>query len=163
MRIRETLIALLISLGLQCVGQEVMSINAYLAIGKLADLDTLYQSGVDADSTRAAFGDRQDEFMRNYSAFYQEMDRYLDAHDFTWDDTTKCFNKLYFRADGKMDKYFYGFRGSVTPEKQQRFEKLATAFLKVYRFPMTNAIPFRQCGSSTFMPRAIKEVVPETR
>ena len=153
MRLSETLIGILLTSGLPCGAQEVMSIEAYHAIGKLSDLDTLYQSGVDADSTRAAFGDRQEEFIRNYSAFYKELDKYLSGHNFTWEDTTRCFNKLYFHPDGRVDKYLYGFRGSVPQEKQQRFEELATAFLKDYRFPMTNAVPFRQCGPCTFVPK----------
>lgn len=159
MRTNQAFSVLLISFGLPCLGQEVMSIDAYHVIGKLSDLDTLYQSGVDSDSTKAAFGDRQDEYMKSYSAFYKELNTYLSVHDFTWDDTTKCFNKLYFHPDGKMDKYFYSFRGSVPPEKQQRFEELATAFLKDYRFPMTNAVPFRQCGGSTFLPKVPEQPV----
>lgn len=151
---RAALFGILLATCLPSEGQEVMSIEAYRAIGKLTDLDTLYQSGVDADSTRAAFGDRQDEFMSNYYAFYKELDTYLYAHGFAWDDTTRCFNKLYFHPDGRMDKYLYGFRGQVLPEKQRRFEELATAFLKAYRFPLSNGIPFRQCGPCTFVPKA---------
>ncbi len=154
MLFRKTLVVVLLAVGVPCTAQEVVSIKAYHAIGQLNDLDTLYQSGVDADSTRAAFGDRQEEFIQNYNAFYKDLNKYLFAHDFRWEDTTKCFNKLYFHPDGKVDKYLYSFRGSVSSEKQLLFEELATAFLKDYRFPMMNAIPFRQCGSSTFVPQA---------
>lgn len=154
MRTGTALSVILLATSLPCISQEVMSIEAYRSIGHITDLDTLYMSGVDVDSTRAAFGDRQDEFMRNYSGFYKELDAYLVAHGFAWDDTTRCFNKLYFHPDGKMDKYLYGFRSKVPPEKQLRFESLATDFLKDYRFPMTNPVPFRQCGPCTFVPKA---------
>ena len=153
MRSGTAISALLLSAGLPCISQEVMSIAAYRSIGQINDLDSLYVSGVDSDSTKAAFGDRQDEFMKSYSAFYHALNDYLDAHDFTWEDTARCFNKLYFHPDGRVDKYLYSFRGSVPPEKQLRYEELATAFLKDYRFPMSAAVRFRQCGPSTFVPK----------
>lgn len=143
----------LLALRSSCSGQDVMSIEAYRSVGKMSDLDTLYRSAVDADPTRSAFGDRQDEFVTNYNSFYRDLNSYLAAHDFVWDDTTRCFNKLYFHPDGRMDKYLYGFRGQVPGEKQKRFEELTRDFLKGYRFPMTAPEPFRQCGPSTFLPK----------
>ncbi len=149
---RRALTFLTLAGGLCCNAQSVMSIEEYRSHGRISELDSLYQSSVQVDSTLAAFRGQEEEFIECYSVFYKELNDYLYAHGFTWEDTTRCFNKLYFRTDGKVDRYLYGFRGSVSAEQQKRFQELATSFLAQYMFPMTNTVPFRQCGPVTFVP-----------
>ena len=153
MRLERTVVTILLSAGLACEAQEVMSLQAYKNIGQVTDLDTLYISCVHVDTTLAVFGGvRMEEFMGHYQQFYRGLSSYLHEHGFDWEDTTRCFNKLYFHADGRMDKYLYSFNGTLAAERQQRFQELATSYLKDYRFPMSNTVPFRQCGGSRFVP-----------
>ncbi len=114
-------------------------------------LDSLYQNAMNADSTLAVFGDRQDVFMVAWPEFLGELGHYLKDHDFEWGAPTRCFARVYFSATGQVDVFLYSFRdGTLDAEKEGRFGELLNGFLAAHVFPLKAVVPFAQCGPVVF-------------
>jgi len=114
---------------------------------RTSKLDSIYPSGLDADSTKAVFWNKQDEFIKAYQETLQALGNYLKENKFSWNKQTRCFNRIYFSKDGKVDYFLYNFsKGELTPEKEKQFDTLLNQFIKKYKFPLTAKTGFAQCS-----------------
>lgn len=114
---------------------------------RISQLDSIYPSGLAADSTKAVFGTRQQEFVAAYQKTLQDLGRFLKSNQFSWEKQTRCFNRIYFSKEGKVDYFLYQFsKDAITPEKEKQFNVLLSRFIRDYRFPMTAATGFAQCS-----------------
>lgn len=114
-------------------------------------LDSLYQSALHSDSTKAVFGKRQEEFTQSYAKLLKALNGYLHAHEFKWEKETRCFNRIYFDQSGRIDYFLYNFKkDAMTPEKARQFESLLNAFIKSYRFPLSAPVKFAQCSPTVY-------------
>ena len=114
---------------------------------RISKLDSIYQSGLHSDSTKAVFWGKQDEFINAYQKTLQELGKYLKTNKFSWDKQTKCFNRIYFNKSGQIDYFLYNFgENDITLEKEKQFDALLNQFIKKYKFPMTAETGFAQCS-----------------
>lgn len=104
-KFKNTLVSMLFSvLAFGVTAQKrAMSFNDYGPERVL--LDSLYQNAMNADSTRAVFGDRQEAFMVAWPEFLAELAHYLKDHDFQWGAPTRCFARIYFADTGRVDLF----------------------------------------------------------
>jgi len=110
-------------------------------------LDSIYPSALHSDSTKAVFGNKQQEFIQAYKKTLQDLAAFLKSNNFSWGKQTKCFNRIYFNKDGGIDYFLYNFgKDEITPEKQARFDGLLNRFIKDYRFTMKATTGFAQCS-----------------
>ncbi len=114
-------------------------------------LDSLYQSALHSDSTKAVFGNRQDEFTNSYTRLLKDLNAYLHGHNYRWEQETRCFNRIYFNKEGRIDYFLYNFKkGAIAPEKAGQFEALLNEFIKSYRFPLSAPVKFAQCSPTVY-------------
>src|SRR6218665_2494912 len=101
-------------------------------------LDSVYKSGIHADSTQAVFKNSQEQYIAAYQKLLQDLGRYLKENGFVWEKPVKGFNRIYFDKDGRIDYFLYNFRaGQLSAEQEKRFDVLLNSFIKTYRFPLT--------------------------
>ncbi len=115
-------------------------------------MDSIYQSGLNVDSTKAVFGENEEAYIESYQNMLQEFGKYLKQNNFFWDEPTHGFNRIYFNEQGKVDYFLYSFRTEIPEEKQEQFETLLNQFIKTYQFPMQAKCKFAQCSPVTYMP-----------
>lgn len=110
-------------------------------------LDKAYKSALHTDSAQAAFSGREQEFIEGYTSFLKDLGKFLKENDFTWEKTTRCFNRIYIDKSGKIDYFLFHFKEEELPlDKQAQFEKLLNRFIEKHQFPLTNAVSFAQCS-----------------
>jgi hypothetical protein len=118
-------------------------------------LDSTYTSAVHSDTALAVFKTEkaQEEFIGAYQLFIQNFGKYLAANGFVFKQEQRCFNRVYFAADGSVAYFIYSFsnkniepQNQLTPEQISEFERLLIAFLKTEKLTLTAAVPFAQCS-----------------
>jgi hypothetical protein len=69
---------------------------------------------------------------------------------------TKCFNRIYFNPEGKIDYFLFNFlfTGGEKPTllREARFQELLNGYIQEYQFPLKPGIKFAQCSPVTYMP-----------
>lgn len=116
-------------------------------------LDSVYPSGIHADTSLAVFRSNPEEYVSAYQGMLQELGKYLKANNFMWDKPTKGFNRIYFDKTGKIDYFLYSFReNQLTKEQEKLFGELLSKFITDYRFPLKAQTGFAQCSPVTYMP-----------
>jgi hypothetical protein len=114
-------------------------------------LDSLHKSALDADSAKAVFGNNKDAFIKNYIDLLKDLNQYLHEQGFSWEQETRCFNRVYFNPDGSIGYFLYNFKkGAITPEKEKQFNTLLNEFIKTYRFPLSAPVKFAQCSPTVY-------------
>jgi hypothetical protein len=118
-------------------------------------LDSNYVSAVHTDTALAVFKTQnaQQEFSAAYTAFIQKLASYLNANGFEFNQEQRCFNRVYFDANGKAEYFIYSFsnkgidpKNQVADERQVEFERLVTLFLQQEKIAVQSAVPFAQCS-----------------
>lgn len=118
-------------------------------------MDSIYHSGLNADSTKAVFWENSDEYVESFEKMLQVFGKYLKANGFVWEQPAKGFNRVYFNETGKIDYFIYSFRPEqITPEQEIRFNELLNQFIQTYQFPLQAKSKFAQCSPVTYMPVA---------
>lgn len=126
-----------------------------LTIGKL---DSIYKSAVDTNPEKAVFisPEEQKKLISAYTTLLQDLGKYLHENNFKWENPTKCFNRIYFQPNGKIDYFLYNFiqkPGDLHPisdEKRAAFDELLNAFVKNYQFKLSAPVKFAQCSPVTY-------------
>jgi hypothetical protein len=119
---------------------------------EMKQLDNIYISGVNVDTSKAAFAGQENEFYKAWETMYKELAGFLKENGFKWEQPTRCFNKVYFSSDGSIDYFLYNFRsGNISEEKAMQFDQLLNQFIKTYKFGMSCKVKFSQCGPILYM------------
>jgi virulence-associated protein VapD len=125
-------------------------------------LDSIYQNAVDIDTSKAVFKSQkeQDTLVDKFNKLFDDLGQFLEAHNFHWEKQTRCFNKVYFNEDGRIDYFLYNFltknikiEDQISNEKQLEFDKLLNQFLRDYKFPVKAKTKFSQCTTSKYLPK----------
>lgn len=142
-----TFIAILF-IGYVANAQQVMPITHADSLGvNIKLLDSLYQSGIHSDASKAVFADQQEDYITAYYSMLHELSAYLSQNDFKWGGQIRCFNRIYFAADGSIDYFLYSFKeGEITAEQATQFADLLNKFAQNYRFGLTKDVKFAQCS-----------------
>ncbi len=118
----------------------------------MSHLDSLYASALQSDSTKAVFGIRQTEFQDAYIQLLNDLGSFLNKNKFKWEKPIKCFNRIYFSPEGRIDYFLFKFRqGDLTAEKEKTFSDLLTLFIKDYQFSVQAERRFAQCSPVKYL------------
>ncbi|RRB14042.1 hypothetical protein [Larkinella knui] len=118
-------------------------------------LDKLYKSAVHSNTALAVFktGADQQKCYGAYTVLLQDPGRFLNQNNFQWERPTRCFNRIYISADGKIDYFVYHFLPNkedpnyqVSEIKRQEFAKLLARFAQDYQFSVSANEPFAPCS-----------------
>ena len=124
-------------------------------------LDSIYKSAVHTDTSQAVFKSEKDQQAMGeaYIKLLRDLGRFLSQNNFKWDRPTKCFNRIYFNADGTIDYFLYNFLNKnvkpedlLSQEKQSEFNRLLNLFIKDYKITLTAKTKFAQCSPATYTP-----------
>ncbi len=109
-------------------------------------LDSTYKSAVNVDKKKAVFAGKEDKLVESYNGMLQDLGDFLAKHNFKWDTTTRCFNRIYFNKDGHIDFFLYSFKTNISSEKEAQFKRLLNEFIRQYKFPLHAKVNFAQCS-----------------
>jgi hypothetical protein len=122
----------------------------------LKNLDNVYMDAINvSDSGKAAF---KGQTMQVAGAFRQMLGDFVTQLKNNKSFENKVFRyycRVYFRADGTVDYYFYNQMIGLNPDEEVIFKKSLNEFIKTYKFPMKAKVPFAQCAPVIIQPRNI--------
>lgn len=143
-------LAIVTAFTLNLYAQKAMTFEEAAKQGtSYQELDKLYKSAVHANTTLAVFKTPQEQqsLQKAYVIFMQGLGAYLKANNFKWDKQVRCFNRIYFAKNGKVDYFLYNFKpGDITAEKENAFAKLLSLYIKDHQFSLSANEPFAQCS-----------------
>jgi len=139
---------------------KVFSVEEAKKIGiNIEKLDLEYKSAVHVDSTKAVFRTeaQQQKLQESYIKLLQDFGSFLNKNNFKWESKTKCFQRIYFAPNGKIDYFIYNFKlknvlpeNLISEEKQKEFERLLKLFVKDYTFFTSANEKFAQCSPTSY-------------
>ena len=139
---------------------KVFSVEEAQKIGiNIEKLDLEYKSAVHIDSTKAVFRTeaQQQKLQESYIKLLQDFGSFLNKNNFKWESKTKCFQRIYFAPNGKIDYFIYNFKlknvlpeNLISEEKQKEFERLLKLFIKDYTFFTSANEKFAQCSPTSY-------------
>ena len=95
-----------------------------------------------------------------YLKLLQDFGKFLALNQFKWPGAVKCFNRIYFNANGSIDYFLYDFttknvepKDRLFPEKQAEFNRLLNLFIRDYKIALTAKTGFAQCSPVTYKPQ----------
>lgn len=147
--------------SLQCLAQHLgMTFQEAEKKGlSYQHLDSIYTSAVHSDTSLAVFKSEkeQEALQQAYYKLLQDFGNFLSKNNFNWEKPTRCFNRIYFNADGTIDYFLYNFLGNPEDkpanEIEKEFEKLLNVFISDYAFALKAKTKFAQCSPTTYMPK----------
>ena len=115
-------------------------------LGIANKLDSLYEGGINSDSTKAIFKN-QAVYIESYQQFIEDLASFLAKNNFKWGKQVRCFNRIYFAPNGSVDHFLYSFSdGQISDEQNIAFSKLLEEFCKTAQFKLKADRPFAQCS-----------------
>lgn len=120
------------------------------------DIDTRYVGAVHHDPTLAVFKTETEQkaMIEAYTKLFQDLRKFLSENNFDWEQTTRCFNRVYFKEDGTIDHFVYKYLGNEeeipTNEKDKEYQRLLNLFIADYQIPITAKEKFAQCSPITY-------------
>jgi hypothetical protein len=152
-------IIILVSFNVSFAQKNALTFQAAEAKGlKISYLDSEYKSALHSDPSLAVFTSNEDQvkMQESYHKLLKDLGVFLSDNNFDWENPTKCFNRIYFNADGKIDYFLFNFLGAGGEKpnalKEARFQELLNSFIQDYQFPLKPDIKFAQCSPVTYMP-----------
>lgn len=109
-------------------------------------LDSIYLAGIGADTVLTAFKGQENDYIKAYYALIHELGTYLNNNNFRWGGATRCFNRIYFQANGSIDYYLYRFDDPLSEQREEEFRRLLGAFIEGYQFSLQSSQNFSQCS-----------------
>ncbi|MEW5677471.1 hypothetical protein ABGT15_14265 [Flavobacterium enshiense] len=118
-------------------------------------LDKAYKSALHSDAKLAVFKteQEQEQLVKAYTKLLQDFGTFLKQHNFSWQHTRRCFNRIYINKTGDIDYFLYQFNSNkehseenMTPIQVKEFERLLNLFLQDYRFGVSANENFAQCS-----------------
>lgn len=140
-----------------CAQHQALSFEKADELGiSRKQLDSLYQSAVNVDSTQAVFNTTESNksFISNYYQMLKDIGAFLREKGLIWKENVSLFHRVYFAPDGSIDYYLYTFRGdkSTRPPTQdiELYDRLMKEFVAQYNIGKQADKKFVQCGKVTF-------------
>lgn len=125
----------------------------------IKSLDSIYQSAVHSDTSLAVFKTDEEQKLLNtaYTKLLQDFGHFLKSNNFIWLKDTRCWNRIYFNADGSIDYFLYHFTGTAEVQPpismQVEFDRLLNIFIQDYNIQITAKVKFAQCSTVTYTPK----------
>jgi len=154
------IITVLLIISFQSFGQHLGLTfqNAEKQGISIKHLDSIYISAVHTDTSLAVFKTEteQEAMQQAYIKLLQDFGKFLSENNFKWEKPTRCFNRIYFSADGTIDYFMFNFLGKPEDKPaeniEKEFQKLLNVFILDYKFSLTAKTKFAQCSPTTYMP-----------
>lgn len=154
------IITVLLTTCLQTFGQHLGLTfqNAEKQGISIKHLDSIYASAVNSDTSLAVFKTEKEEeiLQQAYIKLLQDFGKFLYKNNFKWAKPTRCFNRIYFSADGTIDYFLFNFLGKPKDKPadniEKEFHRLLNVFISDYKFSLTAKTKFAQCSPTTYMP-----------
>ena len=130
--------------------------DASLVIKEYDQLDNIYQSAVHSDTQLAVFKSEEEQrnHIESYHSMLRDLGEFLKSNGFEWGGETRCFNRIYFNQDGKVDYFLFNFMSDSVPNnKEEEFARLLELFLENYTFGVTADTKFSQCSPVKYADR----------
>lgn len=121
-------------------------------------LDSLYQSAIHVDTTKAVFNTQESQIKMKtaYVQMLNDFGQFLKENNYIWPKATHCFNRIYFAEDGSINYFLYQFKGKdedlPSAEQQLAFQKLLSQFVLYYKIGISANKKFAQCSPVTYKP-----------
>ena len=142
----KALLFLLVLWPLLGIAQKSMTFQEAQKAGIFERLDQRYKGGLNQDSTKAVFKN-QSVYSRAYQEFLFGFGSFLKTQGFRWGRRVRCFNKIYFSRQGKVDYFLYSLTpGAITQEQEAQFAKLLSEYIQTARFKLPAPSRFSQCS-----------------
>lgn len=113
-------------------------------------LDSVYLSGIGSDSIETVFKGQEKTYIDAYFSFIHKLSAYLNENNFRWGEQIRCFNRIYFVADGKIEYHIYDFKTYLSDSQKQEFQQLVNEFIVNFKFDLQAEKPFAQCSAVNF-------------
>lgn len=144
---RLTISCVLISLFSMAMAQTALPIADAASRGiNIASLDRQFTMGIGSDSVETVFKGKETEYINAYYAMMRQLGEHLNQNSFRWGGSIRCFNRIYFNADGSIAYYLYEFEDPISDSKKARFQELLSSFISTYRFTLPTDQRFAQCS-----------------
>lgn len=143
------ILAILILFTTTCLAQQAMPFKEAREIGIYPKVDSIYKSAFHStEPEKAVFKAEEDvqKHIASYKDFLQKFGKYLKSNNFKWDETTRCFNRVYMDEDGTVDYFLYDFKTPISKEKEKEFRRLLNLFISQNKFGNTAPEKFAQCS-----------------
>ena len=111
-------------------------------------LDSLYKSAIHSNEKMAVFKSEKEqlELKKAYQSLIFDLSKFLSKSNFKWGKTTRCFNRIYFNKNGKIDYFLFNFpEGEIANEKEKEFSRLLNIFIKKKKIQLKAKEKFAQC------------------
>ncbi len=115
-------------------------------------LEKVYISAVNVDTAAAVFK-TEDEQKAMYFAYVELLTcfgEFLSENKFHWENDVKCFNRIYFSPEGKIEYFLFNFfeesDKKPSEEVQAEFQRLLNLFIQDYQFSLKADVRFAQCS-----------------
>lgn len=146
---KKYLVAVFLTVALSCFAQK-MAATFQKAIDQgvsIQKLDSMYKPALSSDSLHAVFVGKEKAFYDSYIHLLKDLNSYLKKNSFSWNKTSRCFNRIYLNKEGQIDYFLFNFKaGEISAEKEEQFAKLLGVFIQTYQFPMEANSKFAQCS-----------------
>lgn len=155
----NVIITVLLTISFQTFGQHLGLTfqNAEKQGISIKHLDSVYTSAVHTDTSLAVFKTEsaQEAMQQAYIKLLQDFGKFLSENNFKWEKPTRCFNRIYFNADGTIDYFLFNFLGKPEDKPaeniEKEFQRLLNVFISDYKFSLTAKTKFAQCSPTTYM------------
>lgn len=120
---------------------------------KKEQLDAAYPAAINnSDPAKSVFSGQEKRFQLNYIGMLKNLNAFLEKKGFTWGDgETKCFNGVYFDAEGNIDYFLFNFYpNQIQSDREKEFQKLLAEFVKSYKFPLIANSKFSFSGPVSY-------------
>lgn len=158
-RIRLSFILFILFCNAMQAQQKAMSFTDAVTQGIwVSELDSVYASALHTDRSKAVFRTKkmQRKMLAAYTGMLSELGQFLHKNGFRWEKQTRCFNRVYFSPEGKIEYFLFDFGGKPedrpSVEKQAEFTVLLRLFIQDYRLPLSAPVKFAQCSPVVYMP-----------
>lgn len=144
-------ITILLFVSVLSFGQG-MSFTEAKAKGIFPKVDEVYKSAVHSEPDKAVFKTEAeaDAHIKAYQEFLIGLGAFLKHNNFTWDEATRGFNRIYMKPDGTIDYFLYDFKTPLSEPKLKEFERLLNLYIKNHKFGRTAGEKFAQCSPVTY-------------
>jgi len=114
----------------------------------ISELEQTYQSAIHTDTTLAVFKskDQENTLVGAYQKLVKDLHKFLKKNNFYWTKPTRCFQRIYFDKNGKIDYFIYDFKQEVPQDEKQEFDRLLNEFIQKYEFGAKAPVKFSQCS-----------------
>ena len=119
-------------------------------------LNKVYNNAVNVDTSDAVFKTEEEQkaMYYAYAKMITDFGTFLKENGFALEKDTRCFNRIYFSPDGKIEYFLFNFfekdNNKPTEEAEDEFQRILSLFIQKYQFPLKAAVRFAQCGTVVY-------------